>query len=112
MKYSVSGNASWVMKKRIDRVLGPVLRWIRGGTTRRGNPWAAVVMTFVLVQVSHRQLPLVAPYPIFFLVNSVDWFDEQNSSDRDDLLSLGLLRGESLLPGAGSRFGTEFSADV
>jgi hypothetical protein len=35
--------------------LGPLLRWIRGGTTRRGNPWAAVVMTFLLVQVSFRE---------------------------------------------------------
>ena len=69
-------------------------------------------MTFILVQVSHRRrLPLVVPDPILFLVNSVDWLDEQNSSDRDDLLSLGLLRGESLLSSAGSRFGTEFSAD-
>ena len=32
--------------------LGPLLRWIRGGTTRRGNPWAAVLFTFILVQVS------------------------------------------------------------
>ncbi|CAF1237544.1 unnamed protein product, partial [Didymodactylos carnosus] len=27
----------------IDEIFGPVLRWIRAGTTRGGNPWAAVI---------------------------------------------------------------------
>ena len=35
----------------IDEIFGPLLRWIRAGTTRRGNPWAAVILTFLLVQV-------------------------------------------------------------
>ncbi|CAF4121575.1 unnamed protein product [Rotaria sp. Silwood2] len=36
----------------IDEIFGPVLSWIRGGTTRHGNPWAAVIFTFVLVQLA------------------------------------------------------------
>ena len=43
----------------IKRILGPLLRWSRAGTTRRGNPWAAVVMTFILVQVSPLRMSLV-----------------------------------------------------
>jgi hypothetical protein len=45
--------------------LGPLLRWIRAGTTRRGNPLAAVVFTFLLVQVVqllvyHRSISLIS----------------------------------------------------
>ena len=33
--------------------LGPLLHWLKRGTTRHGNPVAAVFVTFVLVEVSH-----------------------------------------------------------
>ena len=32
---------------------GPLLHWLKRGTTRHGNPVAAVFVTFVLVEVGH-----------------------------------------------------------
>jgi hypothetical protein len=51
MKYLVGNLVLKLLMKRNFFNLGPLLRWIRGGTTRRGNPWAAVIFTFLLVQV-------------------------------------------------------------
>ncbi len=49
----IFGRYSIEMNKIIEIFyLGPLLRWIRAGTTRRGNPWAAVIFTFLLVQVN------------------------------------------------------------
>ncbi|CAF1270013.1 unnamed protein product [Rotaria sordida] len=36
----------------IDEIFGSVLRWIRQGTTHHGNPWATVIVTFILVQLT------------------------------------------------------------
>lgn len=55
----------------VDEIFGPLLRWIRKGTTRRGNPWAAVIATAVLTQLTlligsmNRIAPIVT---IFFLL--------------------------------------------
>ncbi|CAF1237766.1 unnamed protein product [Rotaria sordida] len=55
----------------IDEIFGPVLHCIRHGTTHRGNPWAAVIFTFILVQLTlfigsmNKIAPIVT---IFFLL--------------------------------------------
>ncbi|CAF1049599.1 unnamed protein product [Rotaria sp. Silwood1] len=55
----------------IDEIFGPILAWIRGGTTHHGNPWAAVLLTFTLVQLTlfigsmNKIAPIVT---IFFLL--------------------------------------------
>ncbi|CAF0998163.1 unnamed protein product [Adineta steineri] len=55
----------------VDEIFGPLFHWIRGGTTRHGNPWAAVIFTFVLVQLTlligsmNKIAPIVT---IFFLL--------------------------------------------
>ncbi|CAF1326980.1 unnamed protein product, partial [Adineta ricciae] len=36
----------------IDEIFGPLLRWLKRGTTRHGNPVAAVFVTFVLVELT------------------------------------------------------------
>ncbi|CAF4580420.1 unnamed protein product [Rotaria sp. Silwood1] len=36
----------------IDEIFGPILHWVRVGTTRRGNPMAAVFFTFILVELT------------------------------------------------------------
>ncbi|CAF3840149.1 unnamed protein product, partial [Adineta steineri] len=36
----------------IDEIFGSLLRWIRIGTTNRGNPVAAVFLTFILVELT------------------------------------------------------------
>ncbi|CAF0776434.1 unnamed protein product [Rotaria sordida] len=36
----------------IDEIFGSVLHWVRVGTTRRGNPMAAVFFTFILVELT------------------------------------------------------------
>ncbi|CAF4195717.1 unnamed protein product, partial [Adineta steineri] len=55
----------------VDEIFGPLFHWIRGGTTRHGNPWAAVIFTFILVQLTlligsmNKIAPIVT---IFFLL--------------------------------------------
>ncbi|CAF3975806.1 unnamed protein product [Rotaria sp. Silwood2] len=36
----------------IDEIFGSILHWVRVGTTRRGNPMAAVFFTFILVELT------------------------------------------------------------
>jgi hypothetical protein len=40
---------------KFDIDLGSLLRWIRIGTTRRGNPMAAVFFSFILVEVRYNR---------------------------------------------------------
>ena len=36
-----------------DEIFGPLLHWVKIGRTRSGNPWLAVIISFLITEVSY-----------------------------------------------------------
>ena len=92
--------------------LGILLRWIRSGTTRQGNPIAAFLFTFALVEVKLLIRSFLINFLSDCLVNSTHRFDERYCTDRHHLLSACLFCCECVLSCLGFSFSTKLSSNV